>query len=235
MFEMEIKPYHPEDDEVFCGPATAPWANIHMGETAIILGSGKSLNDVPKKLLEKYPSFGVNHIYLLPFQPTYWLCIDNVYLTMYAKEMYDSAARAELAFVSNLMVGIPALGLRELCELGNACYFGEDTIRFPGEYCMTGETVVYVALKVAYAMGFGIVLLVGCDRDKGWEYFSKDYPAEWKELRPASDWEIKKRGMEYHFEIASEIYKEAGKRIVNFSLPSKLDEFFERGEIGDWL
>lgn len=233
---MDIRPapYHVEDAEVFVGPATEPWAAAHIGETAIVLGSGKSLRDIPITLLEKYPSFGVNFIYLLPFQPTYFCSIDKFYLKTHPKKMYLTASKAKLAFLSELMLGFPALGLRELYELENVCLFGEDTIRFPGEYCMSGETVAYVALKIAYVMGFNTVLLAGCDRDKNWEYFSEDYPAEHLDFRSKEDWEIKKRGMEYHFKLADDVYKKDGRSIVNLSLPSELDALFARGDIGDW-
>jgi len=210
------------------------WIDTHKGETAIVLGSGKSLNDVPRALLEKYPSFGVNHIYLLPFQPTYFCSVDSLYLQRYPREMRPTAAKAKIAFISDKLLGSPACGLRELYELENVYLYGENTIPFPGEYCMTGENVPYVALKIAYGMGFTTVLLAGCDRDKDWEYFSKDYPAEHLEIRTKLNWGIKKRGMEYHFAIAGLVYQDDGRRIINFSAPSKIDEYFERGDIEDW-
>jgi len=221
-------------EEVFISPDALEWADIHAGETAIVLGSGKSLNDIPRELLEKYPSFGVNHIYLLPFQPTYFCSIDSLYLQKYAREMRPTAERAKIAFINEKLLGAPGIGLRELFELDNACLYGEDTVAFPGEYAFTGETVAYVALKIAYAMGFTTVLLVGCDRDEDWEYFSKDYPAEHIEIRSKLNWEAKKRGMEHHFAIAGLVYQDDGRRIINFSIPSKIDEYFERGNIEDW-
>ena len=133
-----------------------------------------------------------------------------------------------------MMLGAPALGLKELYSLENVCLFGEDTVRFPGEYCMSGETVAYVALKIAFVMGFSTVLLAGCDRDKNWEYFSEDYPAEHLGFRSKEDWEVKKHGMEYHFRLAEKEYKEDGRCIVNLSLPSELDDLFVSGKLGDW-
>jgi hypothetical protein len=54
------------------------------------------------------------------------------------------------------------------------------------------------------------------------------------DFRSKEDWEAKKWGMEYHFKLAEDVYKKDGRRIVNFSLPSELDELFVRGETGDW-
>lgn len=233
--EIKLEPYHMEDAEVFIGPDAEEWSDVHAGETGIVMGSGESLNDMPRELLEKYPTFGVNHIYLLPFQPTYFCSIDDVFLRKYAREMCASAANAKLAFLSIIMLGVPEPGLKELYQLENVRFFGENTIRFPGECCMSGENVPYVLFKIAYAMGFTTILLTGCDRDKEWKYFSDDYPTEYLRFRTKGQWEVKRARMDYHFKIASEIYKKDGRRIVNLSLPSDLDEFLERGKIEDWL
>lgn len=232
---IRFEPYHPEDTEVFIGPVAEKWLDMHMGETAIVMGSGESLKYIPRELLEKYLTFGVNHIYLLPFQPTYFCSIDEYYLLHYAREMYNSAANAELAFLSEIMLAAPGIGLTELYRLENARFFGENTIRFPGEYCMSGENVPYVIFKIAYVMGFTTILLMGCDRDKEWKYFSDDYPAEHLEFRSALDFEIKKLGMDYHFKLAADVYKKGGRRIINLSPPSVLDDFLERGTIENYI
>jgi len=205
----------------------ADWTNKHNGETAIVIGNGLSLNDVPRELLEKYPSFGTNHIYLMRFQPTYYVCVDTRVLENWAKEIHNTVARAEIAFLSDEFFGSPAKSTRLLYELPNAYLCNKNTVRFPGEYWWTGGTSTYVSLKIAFGMGFRVVLMVGCDRDDGWVHFSNEYPGG---VTPMSY----RKDQAYHLGIARLVYDDAGRRIVNLSPPSDLDEYLERGEIEEW-
>ena len=199
------------------------WADTHKDETAVIMGNGLSLKDVPKELLEKYATFGANFICLLPFQPKYYTCVDSRVLLEYPEQIYEVAQNAEIAFLSDAH-----LDDSELYQLENVYLCNKDTVRFPGEYWWTGGTVTYVALKIAYTMGFGMVLLVGCDRDKEWTNFSDEYPG----IGTSPE---RMRGQAYHMGIAQMAYEGAERRIVNLSPPSDLDEFIERGRIEDYL
>lgn len=205
-----------------------PWEDTHVGEIAVVIGNGLSLNDVPGELLEKYPTFGTNHIYTFPFQPTYYVCVDEIVLMYYPEKIYNTVARADIAFLNGNLFNFPNWTTRDLYNLPNVYRYDEHTLEFPGEIWTAGGTVTYVALKMAFGMGFSTILLVGCDRDKEWSHFSNDYPADGGRNAYFL------RGQEYHLRIAGEAYKEAGRRVVNLSLPSVLDEYFERGRIEDW-
>jgi len=204
------------------------WADTHKGETAILMGNGDSLATIPEELLLKHPSFGVNLIPMKPFQPTYFSCIGTKYLTKFPAEMYDTAANADIAFISNFHIKDNVPELQKLYSLDNVQLIDSETITFPGEYFMSGGTVTYVNLKIAYFMGFETVLLVGCDHNPEWTHFYGNH------LNTPPD-ETRHHEMTYHYLVASEVYKKADKRIVNLSLPSRLDEFLERGEVDDWL
>lgn len=208
--------------------AEKKWGGIYKGETAIVIGNGDSLKSVPEELLNKYISFGSNLIHMFPFQPTYFGCVGTKYLTQYADVIYDTAAKADIAFLSSFHLDKDIPSLQKLYSLDNVELIYRDTATFPGEYIMTGGTVTYVALKIAFFMEFETVLLVGCDHNEDWAHFYGNHLN-----KPPSEKEW--REMTYHYCVAGEIYKEAGRRIVNLSLPSRLDEIFERGEIGDWL
>jgi hypothetical protein len=204
------------------------WEDIHKGETAIIVGNGESLNTVPEELLGKYPTFGANHIYLMPFQPTYYICIDTQCLEGYAQQIYGSAQGAMTAFLADEHINSPMPGVEKLYGLENVYLCNENTFRFPGEYWWTGGTATYVSLKIAYFMGFSTAILVGCDRDKEWKHFSDEYPL------PHAPPRYQKK-QEYHMGIAGIVYEAAGRRIVNLSPPSGLDEFYERGDISEFM
>lgn len=205
------------------GIVDAEWANRHYGETAIVIGNGESLNDVPKKFLESYITFGTNYIRLLPFQPTYYVCIDKTILENHVKQIYNSAREARTAFLGDGYVN----GAEEIYQLNNVYLCNPSTVKLPDEKWWTGGTVTYMSLKIAYAMGFSTIVLVGCDWDKEWKHFSDEY------IGGCSPYFYRK-GQEYHLGTASIFYKKNGRRIVNLSPPSALDEYFERGRIEDW-
>lgn len=204
------------------------WGNKHKGETAIIIGNGDSLKSIPTELLNKYPSFGVNLIHMRSFQPTYFSCVGDKYLFNHAKDIYNVVADADIAFIGGQHLDKPIPELKELYSFDNIELIHRDTVTFPGEYQTMGGSATYVNLKIAYFMGFDTVMLVGCDHNPEWTHFYGNHlntpPPEWKF-----------HDMTYHYFVASEVYKEAGRRIINLSSPSRLDEFFERGKIGDWL
>jgi len=205
------------------------WVDTHVGETVVVMGNGASLKDVPIELLHKYPTFGTNHIYVLPFQPTYYVCVDELLLDTYPHKIYDVVAQSNIAFLSDYFSNSMMPSTWRLYQLPNVVRYDEYTQWFPGEAWVAGGTVTYVALKMAYGMGFDTVLLVGCDRDKEWNHFSDDYPALGDRNQRILD------GQEYHLRLVGEAYKKDGRRIINLSPPSALDEFYERGSIEEYL
>ena len=62
--------------------------NRHKGDTALVIGNGPSLNDVPLEFLTRYKSFGTNRIYLLDgFTPTYYVAVDPVAIEPFIREI----------------------------------------------------------------------------------------------------------------------------------------------------
>jgi len=204
------------------------WGDTHIGETAIVIGNGTSLEFVPKELLNKYLSFGSNRIHALPFQPTYFSSIDTTYLTQYSHEMYEAAKNARVAFLSYVHLNDNIPDLQKLYALDNVQVVYKNTMMFPGEMWFTGRTVTYVAMKAAYFMGFETVLLVGCDHEKAYDHFYGEH----YDVLPT--WEYMNH-MKYHYFVANEVYRDAGRRIINLSPRSVLDRILERGRIEDWL
>jgi hypothetical protein len=192
----------------------------HAGETAIILGNGPSLRTFPRAFLESCPTFGANYVHRLPFQPTYYICIDTRILTTDAAEITSVAAGAKLAFISSYIP--PNLALDNLRSLPNVRSVGRDTFVFSNERFMSGNTCVYVALKIAYFMGFTRALMVGVDHTQTFQHFTDNYPAA-----QCPNFE----GMRYHFRIAEDVWSSAGRQIINLSPPSELDNIFMRSEL----
>lgn len=185
----------------------------------VIMGNGPSLNEIPVSVLDQIPSFGVNYT---PHQPTYFVCVDQTILLDHWKEIYDHAKNAKMAFLSAKM-----RGSSELYDLTNVRLISIDTNAFKEEKYFSGMTVVYVCLKVAYYLGFEEVHLWGVDHSADWRHYRDDYPPGDTDRRQwRMDW------MEYHYRLAQKVYNQAGRRIVNYSHPSALDEIFERDNGG---
>ena len=200
----------------------------HSGDTGIAIGNGPSLRQVPVSFLSKFPSFGVNYIHLLPFQPTYYVCVDTPVLTANADAVFDVASASKLAFLSAYHINDAFPALQRLYTLPNAVLLERGTFSLPGEKVMSGWTAVYVALKIAFHMGFSTMLLVGVDHTTEWDHFSPDYP-----LGNPMD-SRRYEGQRQHFQIAADAYASQDRRIVNLSPPSELDKILERGEVQQW-
>lgn len=207
--------------------------------TVVVIGNGPSLDKTPLDLLSrKYVTFGCNHIYRKPFTPTYYSFAD--------KQMLDY-----LPLPSDFK---PAgLFLRaEACVPGNNPIYPIVSSGFSKDienFVIFGGSGVFVLLQIAFYMGVGTVLLVGCDHHypvagKGEagtmfaagasdpDHFScadgKGYFLPGKPYcRPSLD------AVTLYYRDAEAIYRMTGKRIINLTPGTKLD-VFEKGNIEEW-
>lgn len=179
---------------------------------ALILGNGPSLKDA---VLPDLPSFGCNFIGLL-MQPTYYVCVDLNTLS-FPDMITETARRAKIAYLRSFSTADPTP--RPLYELDNVVLVTRKTYVWKHERAVTGGTSTYMMLKIAFK-DFDRVFLYGVDHTVS-GHFTDKYP-----LLKYTPRELTYR--EYHYRIAAEEYKKAGKQIINCSPPSALDEIFER-------
>lgn len=182
---------------------------------AIILGTGKSLNDLPRELLDRYPSYGSNYIGLADIQPTYYVCVDNRLLSDF-DGIEKTIRKAKTAWISPVNPKSDPVYL-----LSNVTVLQKDLWHFYEETTMSGGTVTYVLLKLAFYHGAEAVCLWGVDFDQTWNHFRDDYPCP-------GNLDRKTDTMMYHMRLAAKVYRRNSRKIFNFSKPSVLDEFFER-------
>jgi hypothetical protein len=225
--------------------------NIHAGETAIIIGNGPGLASVPVEFLRKYPSFGCNRItQMYPgFVPTYYSCIGMNQLmkpeqrvTIYPAILDD---RCEAAFINRLMIHhfrhpkvfsilSRALYLPGLPAMEKAG-FSSDPLNQTG----IGATQTFIALQIAFYMGFETALIVGMDYGYPGgpqKHFYKDEDVPEFEVAPGRHYKNNAQ-----WQAASDIvmnnalvaYTKSGRKIVNLSEPTECT-IFERGRIEDW-
>jgi len=216
------------------------FANIHRGETCVIIGNGPSLNQTPlDKLGEKYITFGSNRIFEYPFTPTYYSIVDKLML------------KACLPLPQDFN---PIMFLRaEACvENNNPIYpivvngFSPD----PSNFVVIGGTVTYVLLQLAFFMDFKNVLLVGVDHnypktgrlEEGIYFVAGEQDPD--HFATSSGKPYFETGKEYSapsltgttqsYEVAQHFYSEFNKKIINLTPNTKLD-VFEKGSFAEWL
>ena len=157
---------------------------IHKGKRCFIVANGPSLLKTNLDLLENEYTFGMNRIYLhferSSFRPTYHVTVNELILEQWADEIIQ-------------------LKMPKFLNWNRRSYYGEPnsrtifikskmTIRDSFQYDLTlplvvGATVTFVALQLAYYMGFQKVYLIGLDHN----YKDKGIPSKTETRTPELD------------------------------------------------
>ena len=162
----------------------ARFAGKHSGERCFILGNGPSLAAMDLSPLEQEFTFGTNRIYLyfdkMGFATSYFVSINELVLEQFGKDIGKLPMPKFLNWNRRALFGssdesIVYVNLKY--SMGDT--FEED-IRRP---LSGGGTVTYVALQIAFFMGFQEVILIGVDHN----FSSKGTPNTTALRRTGSD------------------------------------------------
>lgn len=137
------------------------WANRYKGESAVILCNGPSLLGTDFSMLKDTFVFGLNKIHLLfdrtDFRPDCIVAVNQLVIEQ-AAEFYRS---------TDCPLFLCSSGRRYVRPRPNISYFhSSNIVRFAQDVSISiyqGYTVTFVALQLAYHMGFSRVALTGCD------------------------------------------------------------------------
>lgn len=205
----------------------------HKGQRCFIIGNGPSLKHTDLRLLKDEVTFGSNRIYLLfdqiGFPTTYYLSVNRLVVQQCAEDIMKVPCpkligwhcRDLVTFTQDMMF------LQSQPEVG----FHTDVTGGVWE----GGTVTYVALQVAYYMGFDKAVLVGVDHSfkaQGKphamvvsqgddpdhfdpQYFGKGFRWQLADLEMS---ELAYRLAKFHFE-------RAGRQVVDATVGGKLQVF----------
>jgi hypothetical protein len=208
--------------------------NRHEGERCFIIGNGPSLNKMDLTPLKDEITFGLNRIYLLfekmGFHTTYFVSVNQYVIQQSAEEIerlnspkfirWDS--REHINFDSDTIFIRSRSGPR----------FCHDVSR---QGVWEGMTVTYVAMQLAYYMGFSEVILIGVDHNfktKGEpsklvvskgddpdhfdpDYFGKDINWQLPDLETS----------EKAYTLAKKAYLNSGRKILDATVGGKLTIF----------
>jgi hypothetical protein len=221
------------------------YRNSHIGEKSVILCNGPSLNNVDFENLaqSKVFTFGLNKINLMfnrsDFRPSCIVCVNSLVIEQ-NKEFYNS---------TDIPLFIDSTAKKWIDYRRNITFL--HSTEYSGSFARDcsisinqGATVTYVAMQLAFHMGFTQVALVGCDHnfetkglphkvvisdEKDQNHFDSRYFAN------GDSWQLPDlAASEWHYEIARNIYAHHARKIVNCTDGGKL-EIFEKMSLADFL
>jgi len=205
----------------------------HLGERCFIIGNGPSLKRTNLSLLKHEYTFGLNRIYLLFDElgsaTTYHVTVNRLVIEQCASEIARLPGPKFLAWHS-----------RDLIDLTNDMMFviSRDAPMFHTDVTQgvwEGSTVTYVAMQIAYYLGFQKIILVGVDHSfntKGAphlmvesqgddrNHFSPDY------FGKGFRWQLPDlRTSELAYRLARQQFERSGRHIVDATVGGKLTVF----------
>lgn len=224
----------------------------HKGERCFILGTGPSLNQVDLAKIKDEFTIGVNGIYKIAeeIDLDYFIYVSNWYWK-YHLEGLQSVACKQAFFPLELQQEFSDHKNKTWIAVSDPVYvkYGE-RFRVPFAFSVdphrrlyAGGTVLFLALQMAFYMGFSEVVLLGVDhsydQDKdeslrqegGGNYSTKDGDKAHyeKEYNPSDlEYHVDLVAMERGYALAKQVYEKAGRVIYNASPGTKLKTFEKR-------
>lgn len=211
------------------------YRDLHAGERCFILGNGPSLREMDLALLQDEITFGMNRIYLLfsemGYQTTYYLAINTLVIEQSAN---DIASLPMPKFIS--------WRGRNWMDLQENTVFIDTDFTPPADFAsdstgriFEGSTVTYVAMQLAFYMGFQKVYIIGVDHSfhtKGppnttvaagevdQNHFSPDY------FSNGYRWQLPDlEASEEAYQLAKTAFEKSGRQILDATIGGKLTIF----------
>ena len=135
----------------------------HRGERCFIIGNGPSLNKMDLSPLRQEVTFGLNRIYLLfdklGFGTTYYVSVNSLVIEQCAHEIEQLPMPKFLSWRSRNLIGFTPSTI--FLDTGAGPPFARDITGPVNE----GATVTYVAMQIAFYLGFSEVVLIGVDHN----------------------------------------------------------------------
>jgi hypothetical protein len=214
--------------------ALSHYRNKFRGERAVIIGNGPSLRDTDLSLLAAEHTFGLNRVYLLfdeiGFETTFLVTINELVIS---QTVSDLSAVTCPTFVRWSCRDMFDRSARQMTFLQSRHAPGFSTNVRNGVW--EGATVTYVAMQLAFHMGFTTVVLVGVDHSFSMQgpahqvvesggddpnhfhpkYFGKGFRWQLPDLQTS----------EYAYRLARAAYAADGRRIIDATVGGRLDVF----------
>jgi FkbM family methyltransferase len=205
----------------------------HQGERCVIIGNGPSLNKMDLSFLKNEITFGMNRIYLgfekWNFTPDYFVSVNPLVLEQSVEEIVKIPAPKFLSIAGNPhypdsedIIYLDNIDLR---------LFSKD----PRQGIWQGYTVTFVAMQLAYFMGFQEIILIGVDHN-----FQTKGPANKEVVSKGDDpnhfatnyfgegvrWHLPDlRNSEWAYRIAKKVFESENRKIWDATYQGHLNVF----------
>jgi hypothetical protein len=215
------------------------YRNLHRGKRCFVIGNGPSLRQTDLSKLTNEYTIGLNRIYLafaeMGFSTTYLVTVNTLVLEQCVEDFTNLTLprfftwRARKWF-SNHDAQDPNLMFLDTDYTGEENFSADATRRL-----YEGNTVTYVAMQLAFYMGFTEVILIGVDHN-----YATRGPANTTVVSSGDDpnhfasnyfgkgfrWQLPDlEGNERAYILARQAYADAGRRIVDATVGGKLTVF----------
>ncbi len=209
------------------------YKNIHKGETCFIIGNGPSLNRMDLRPLANHYTFGLNKIYLMfdkvDLNLSYLVSV-NMEVIKQSKEVYQNLTIPTfLSYLHSANLEFRNKSLNYIFSIG-----GVKFSKNISKQTFEGATVTFVALQIAYYMGFEKVFLIGVDHN----FKSSGNPYEYQKLEGKDvnhfdpkyfsgqlwgipDLETSQKA----YKMAKEVFERDGRKIFDATVEGKLKVF----------
>jgi hypothetical protein len=208
--------------------------NIHAGKRGFIIGNGPSLRDLDLGKLRNEITFGMNRFYLLfprlGFATTYFVSINDLVIQQCAEDIRALSIPKFLSWRSHTLIQ-PTPDMNFLYT----SYTGPRFSRNAARRLWEGATVTYVALQLAFHMGFQQVILIGVDHNftssgtpnqtvtsegDDPDHFSPNY------FGKGFKWQLPDLDTsEIAYRRARTVYEQAGRQVLDATRGGKLSVF----------
>lgn len=211
--------------------------NCHYGERCIIVANGPSLKKTNLDLISNEITFGLNRIYLFfndtAFRPTYYVTVNELILEQFSSEIMRLRMPKFLNWNRRSYYDTHDSGtffLKSKLVLND--FFQYDVT----QPLVVGATVTFVALQLAYYMGFHQVILVGLDH----KYAEKGLPSRTETRTSEQDqshfhpqyfpkgsrWQLPDLlRSEIDFALAREAFESDGRKIIDATIGGQCPVF----------
>ena len=208
--------------------------DAHRGERCFILGNGPSLKKTDLSKLRNEKTFGMNRIYLmfseLGFPTSYYLSVNSLVVEQCAEDIRTLPVPKFISWRSHHLIQPTADTI-----FLHTTYTGPGFAHDARGRLWEGATVTYVALQLAFHMGFEQAILIGVDHSfttKGKpnttvvsqgddpdhfnsSYFGKGFRWQLPDLDTS----------EIGYEMARKAYEKAGRQVLDATAGGKLTIF----------
>ncbi|WP_346290805.1 6-hydroxymethylpterin diphosphokinase MptE-like protein [Sphaerothrix gracilis] len=214
-------------------PRLQKFKDKHKGESCFIIGNGPSLNRMDLSLLKNHHTFGLNKIYLMfdkvDLDINYHVSVNSLVIQQSTKEFESLTCPSFLSVRASHNIVCSKQNIYKIMT-GVPMSFQEDISKTVCE----GYTVTYVAMQIAFYMGFRNIFLIGVDHNfavKGkpneQQFLKQDDPNHFSpDYFKGSQWNLPDlEASELSYRLAKFYFERDDRLIYDATLDGKLKVF----------